>query len=253
MTTSDQEIRAAIAQQAGEWVIANQAGSLDEEESAAFLAWLKASPMHVREYLAVARIAHHLPAVVGQPQVPLETFLAQQPAGDDRVASLPGRPERRSSAVRHSMPWLSAVAASVIALAAGTVWWAHDGELLGTPKSYRTAHGEQSVHQLPDGSVVHLDTDSAVTVHYSGGERLIELDRGQALFEVAHEASRRFRVVAGIAGAIAVGTRFNVYLKPSVTEITVAEGEIAVFAGTPSWLRGPGGVPAEVQRVPPGY
>jgi transmembrane sensor len=253
VTASDQEIRAAIAQQAGEWFIANQAGALDEEESAAFLAWLKASPVHVREYLAVARIAHHLPAVVGRPQLPLETFLAQQPSGADRVASLPGRPERRSSTVRHSLPWLSAVAASVLALAAGALWWVHDGELLGIPKTYQTAHGEQSLHHLPDGSVVYLDTNSAVTVHYSGAERLIELERGQALFEVAHEASRRFRVAAGVAGVIAVGTRFNVYRKPEVTEITVADGQIVVFAGTPSWLRGPGSVPADVQHLPSGY
>lgn len=253
MTTSDQEIRAAIAQQAGEWFIANQADPLDEEESAAFLAWLKASPVHVREYLAVARIAHHLPAVLGRPQVPLETFLAQQRSSDDGVATLPGRPERRSSAVRHPLPWLSALAASVLVLGAGALWWVHDGELFGIPKSYRTGHGEQSAHHLPDGSVVHLDTDSAVTVHYSGGERLVELDRGQALFEVTHEASRRLRVAAGTAGIIAVGTRFDVYRKTESTEITVADGEVAVFAGTPSWLRGPGGVPAEVQRVTAGY
>ena len=253
MTTSDQEIRGSIAQQAGEWFVANQAGPLPEAESAAFLAWLKASPVHVREYLAVARIAHHLPAVVGRPQVPLEAFLAQQPSGDDRVASLPGRPERRPSEVRHSLPWLSALAASVLVLAAAALWWTHDGELFGIPKRYRTAHGEQSVHHLPDGSVVRLDTDSAVTVHYSARERLVELDRGQALFEVTHEAARRFRVEAGTAGVIAVGTRFDVYRKPQFTEITVADGEVAVFAGAPSWLRGMGGVPAEVQRVAAGY
>ena len=82
MTLGDEEIRAAIAVQAGEWFLANQAGPLEDEESAAFLAWLKASPVHVREYLGVARIAHDLRAVVGTPQVPLETFLEQARAGD---------------------------------------------------------------------------------------------------------------------------------------------------------------------------
>ena len=60
MKPGDDEIHAAIAQQAGEWFIAHQAGPLAEEESAAFLAWLKASPIHVREYLGVARVAHQL-------------------------------------------------------------------------------------------------------------------------------------------------------------------------------------------------
>jgi transmembrane sensor len=255
MTASDEEIRAAIAQQAGEWFIANQAGSLPEEDGAAFLAWLKASPIHVREYLGVARIAHHLPAAVGEPQMPLETFLAQAAAGDDdNVVPLQRHtPEQRSSVVRRSSSQVWAVAASLLALATGVLWWGHDGELFGLPKTYRTAHGEQSVERLPDGSVLRLDTDSEATVRYSGSERLIEVKRGQALFEVAHESNRRFRVAAGDAGAIALGTQFDVYRKVGAIEITVAQGEIAVFTEEPSWLRTAGGMPAAVRRVTAGY
>ena len=72
VTPTDETIQAAIAEQAGEWFIANQAGPLTDEDGAAFLTWLKASPVHVREYLGVARIARHLPVALGQPQVPLE-------------------------------------------------------------------------------------------------------------------------------------------------------------------------------------
>jgi transmembrane sensor len=254
MTPSDEEVRTAIAQQAAEWFIANQAGPLPEEDGAAFLAWLKASPIHVREYLGVARVARHLPAAVGKPPVPLETFLAQAAALDgDSVVSLPRPvPETKSPVVRRrSMAW--PIAASLIALAAGVLWWAHDGELFGIPKTYQTAHGEQSVERLPDGSVLRLDTDSQATVRYSATERLIEIRRGQVLLEVAHENRRRFRVAAGDAGAIALGTRFDVYRKRSAAEFTVVYGEIAVFTGQPSWLRGGAGIPAAVQRVTAGY
>jgi transmembrane sensor len=254
VTPSDEEIRTAIAEQAGEWYIANQAGSRAEQDDAAFLAWLKASPVHVREYLGVARIAYHLPAAVGGPEVPLETFLAQVAAGqDDGVVSLqrpaPGQklPLRRSS----TRAW--AIAASLLALAAGTLWWVHDGERFGIPKTYRTAHGVQSVQRLPDGSVLRLDTDSEATVRYSDRERLIQLKRGQALFEVAHEDNRRFRVASGHAGAIAVGTQFNVYRKIGALEFTVVHGEIAVFSGEPLWLRSAAAMPAAVQRVTAGY
>jgi len=254
MTQGDEGIRAAIAQQAGDWFIANQAGALSAEDSSAFLAWLTASPIHVREYLGVARIARHLSAAVGDHPVALETFLAQQAPTDDSIVALESpTPKGSPSVTRRAMPWALPLAASLIGLVVAALWWAHDGELLGIPKSFRTAHGEQSIERLPDGSMLRLDTDSEATVRYTGTERLVELHHGQALFEVMHEGTRRFRVAAGNAGAIAVGTRFNVYLKPSVTEITVAEGEIAVFAGTPTWLRGPGGVPAEVQRVTAGY
>jgi transmembrane sensor len=101
--------------------------------------------------------------------------------------------------------------------------------------------------------MLRLDTDSEATVRYSASERVVELRRGQALFEVAHETERRFRVRTADAGTIAVGTQFNVYRKAAAVEITVVQGEIAVFIGEPSWLRSAGSVPAQVQRVPAGY
>jgi transmembrane sensor len=254
VTPSDEKVRAAIAEQAAQWFIENQAGALAEEDNAAFLAWLKASPIHVKEYLGVARVAHHLPTAVREPQMPLEAFLAQAAIGEDSVVPLQRpAPEPKTRAVLHVSPRAWAIAASLLALAVGVLWRAHDGELLGIPKTYRTAHGEQSIQRLPDGSMLRLDTDSEATVRYSGRERLVELERGQALFEVVHESARRFRVAAGGAGAIAIGTQFDVYRKTRVIEFTVARGEIAAFTGEPSWLHGLGGVPTEVQRVGAGY
>jgi len=89
-------------------------------------------------------------------------------------------------------------------------------------------------------------------VRYSGRERLIEITRGQALLEVVHDRQRPFRVAAGEAGAIAVGTQFDVYRKTGAVEFTVAQGAIAVFTGTPSWLSDRGSVPDEVLRVTTG-
>jgi transmembrane sensor len=257
MMPGEDEIRAVIAEQAGEWFIANQAQALTADESAAFLAWLKSSPLHVKEYLEIARIARGWLDAVRDPQVPLERFLAQMRAAEDRVVTLESRARRQErTASRLPISWrrpLFATAAALLLLAAGVLWWAHDGELLGIAKIYRTAHGEQATQRLPDGSMLRLDTDSEATVRYSASERLVELRRGQALFEVAHETGRRFRVRAGDAGAIAVGTQFNVYQKASTVEITVVQGEVAVFMGEPSWLRSARSVPAQVQRVPAGY
>src|SRR5262249_32970156 len=185
---------------------------------------------------------------LGPPRVSLEAFLAQ--AGDERVVSIEGS-RRTPPATRRAGVWALPLAASLVALAMGALWWDHDGELFGIPKTYRTAHGEQSVQRLPDGSIRRLDTDSQATVRYSKGERLVELNNGQALFAVAHEPARRFRVVAGVAGVIALGTRFDVYRKPAFTEVTVAQGEVAVFAGEPACLKSPAPLPPQVHHLSP--
>jgi transmembrane sensor len=59
---------------------------------------------------------------------------------------------------------------------------------------------------------------------------MIRLERGEALFQVAHDSERRFHVAAGAAGVLAVGTQFDVYRKPAAVTVTVVEGKVAVFS-----------------------
>jgi transmembrane sensor len=98
---------------------------------------------------------------------------------------------------------------------------------------YSTRHGEQQTHVLADRSVLHLNTDSAVTVRYSGKQRLLILDAGEASFEAAHESGRPFRVLAGAAEIVDLGTRFDVRLGARATLVTVVEGRVAVRPAAP--------------------
>jgi transmembrane sensor len=79
-----------------------------------------------------------------------------------------------------------------------------------------------------DNSVLHLNTDSAVTIRYGKNEWLATLTSGQAEFEVAHEPNRAFRVIAGTAEVVDLGTKFDVRLEHGSTVITVVEGRVAV-------------------------
>ncbi len=54
------------------------------------------------------------------------------------------------------------------------------------------------------------------------------LTSGQADFEVAHEADRAFRVIAGSAEVVDLGTKFDVRLEHDSTVVTVVEGRVAV-------------------------
>ncbi len=234
MSPSDEQIRAAIAEQASEWFMENRSGPLDHKESARFMAWLQSSPMHVEEYLRIAALAPDLEAAAKTINTPRETLLVRARGEPEGIVSFDRAALRQRPAVtrrRRSPVWSLAAAAALAVVAVTTVWSMRDGERFGLPRSYSTMRGDQSIQRLPDGSVLHLNTDSAATVRYSSTERLVSLDRGQALIEVAHQDPRHLRVQTDRAGVIAVGTQFDVYRKSGATTITVVEGSVEVYSG----------------------
>lgn len=242
-----------MAQRAAEWFVHNRDPALRAENQSAFFAWLRESPACVREYLAIAALAEDLQGLESSgldlPALEAETAAAAQiPSSNvigldgrriERVAVRRQAPDRRS----RRLP-LAVAAAALVAILSLTVfrdWNTFGGE------TFRTAHGEQRIWQLRDGSVVQLNSDSAVVVKFSGRERLVRLERGQAFFKVAHETVRRFRVSAGFADVVAVGTQFDVYRRAEETLVTVVEGRVAVFEdsedGAGRSPHGPGTVP----------
>jgi len=256
MSPTTEQIRAAIAEQASEWYVENRGGPLDPAQSAHFMEWLQASPVHVAEYLRVAALVPDLEAAAKKAAIELEPLLARARSEADGVVSLGSVGSTLAPASRGTRRWYTAQLAVAAALAilsvTAALWWTRDGERFGLPRSYSTAHGEQREQRLPDGSIVHLNTDSSVTVHYSRAERLIRLDRGQALFEVAKQAQRPFRVEAGQAGVIAVGTEFDVYRRSSTVTVKVLEGTVAVFSGSVP-PRPSTGLPESAVRLAAGY
>ena len=235
MIPSDEQIRLAIAEQASEWFVENRAGPLDREARLRFMAWLKTSPVHVAEYLAIAGLASDLKTAANTMEIPLEQLLERARAETDSVVTLdPSKLGHLPPTTRPRRFWSLAAAATLAVVAvAAALWLTRDGERFGLPKTYSTAHGERSERMLPDGSVLHLNTDSKVTVHYSRGERVVTLDRGEALFQVTHEDARGFRVAAGNAQILAVATQFDVYRRSGATLVTVVEGTVAVYTGQP--------------------
>ena len=231
MNSKDEMVRAAIAEQAAEWFVKNGEGPLPAADAAALAAWLKTSPVHVEEFLGVSAIARDLAAARTDPEYSLEAILAR--ARND-MADEAATPVAGAARARPSQRWLlAAVLASVAAVAVGLfVTWGRPG-----PRATRgdmaalhleTRHGEQLTRRLADQSVLHLDTDSAVTIRYDKTTRRVTLDQGQAAFEVTHDPDRAFRVVAGVAEVVDIGTTFNVRLEQGSTVVTVVEGRVTV-------------------------
>jgi transmembrane sensor len=237
MTTTADNEHTRTTEEAVDWFVANRSDGAapDDDERRRFKGWLEASPQHVEEYFAVARLAGDL-TQAAQPDVPLEVLIARARADKDDDGTtgqvLPFTARARSTVPRAARPrWLpAALAAGLCAVAAGLGWWHFDrvADSGITELRLATLHGEQLTHRMEDGSLLRLNTDTAARVLYSAGRREVVLERGQMLFEVAHDTARPFAVIAGSTEVVAVGTAFEVFLKGDVTQVTVTEGRVKV-------------------------
>jgi transmembrane sensor len=231
-STSDERLRDAVLDQATDWFARQRAGGeLTAAEHAAFMDWLRRSPLHVQEYLALQQLAGDLPvtlAGIAAELGPTSTEVARLP--DNVVpfsgAQAPGFGTHRKGRRVDVRAPLALMAALVI----GLVVYPHvTRPALWSPYVIAVPHGEQRTIQLPDGSVMHLNASSRVTVRYCRAERLIELEQGQALFEVAADPSRPFRVRTDAAQVVAVGTQFDVYRRShDRITVTVIQGRVEV-------------------------
>jgi len=248
MISKDEQMRAAVAEQAVDWFLERDERPLDTRESAALMAWYKASPINVEEFLGVAAIARDLREAGPDSEHSVEALVARAHADDDaRVQPLWPRALAALSDLRVPRWQTSAVTIAALGLGLVTlgVFWLWNFRSIPQQASptgvtalhFSTRHGEQQTHRLADGSLLHLNTDTAVTVQYSKTERQVELTSGQAGFEVAHEPKRPFHVFAGPAEVIDLGTQFDVRLRSDSTLVTVVEGHVAVRAADMSERR----------------
>lgn len=113
--------------------------------------------------------------------------------------------------------------------------------LMARAPVYQTTVGGQQMVMLDDGSRVSLNTDSRIAILYSEGERRVRLDRGEALFEVAHNPARPFIVEAGGEEVRALGTIFLVRRHAdATTAVTLLQGRVQVSRGAPLAVLDPG-------------
>lgn len=148
-----------------------------------------------------------------------------------RLADLfdaPARVKPRSPAGKYA-----AMAASLVVAALAFAWGLNHlvfGEG-AVEASYHTAIGEQSTINLPDGSLLVLNTNSRVKVHYDADQRLFLLEQGEVNIDVAHDPSRPLSVMAGDKVVQAVGTAFNVKMyNDREIELLVTAGKVRVAA-----------------------
>lgn len=199
--------------EASVWFARMSADDVSSSDRARFEAWLAAHPRHAKSYAALSATWQEL--VKSAPLVRAVNFGQSMNA----AAATPARNR-----------WLAgAVAASITAFVLAVGWNVYKEK---EETRFQTAIGEQAAVALPDGSSLDLNTNSRVWVDYSQSTRVIRLERGEAYFKVAHDTQRPFWVRAGNYWVRAVGTAFNVYLRPTGVEVTVSEGTVQVVNAT---------------------
>ncbi|HEX4647604.1 MAG TPA: FecR domain-containing protein [Steroidobacteraceae bacterium] len=196
--------------EAAAWFARMNADDVSAGDRASFEAWLRAHPSNAKTYGELCGTWQEL--VQSGPLVRAVYF------GQAMNAA--------STAPVRSRRWASlAIAAGLAAVALAGTW-----KLYWRPEhtGFQTAIGEQASVALPDGSSLNLNTNSRVWIDFTQHSRVVRLERGEAFFKVAHDTQRPFWVSAGDSWVRAVGTAFNVYLRPSGVVVTVSEGTVNV-------------------------
>jgi transmembrane sensor len=119
----------------------------------------------------------------------------------------------------------AAVCFLVLAPIIGVVWYSMRQPQV---QILQTAHGEQRVIMLSDGSRLSLDALSEVRVRYTPDVRNLELIAGRANFEVAKDMTRPLKVRVGPRIVTALGTVFSVERESADVVVTLVEGSVAV-------------------------
>jgi transmembrane sensor len=239
-----------IEEAAARWFARRQSGDWSDAEQAQFQAWLEQNTAHRIAYIRLEAAWNHAARMKALGAgVPAGVIPPRRSWGDQIFfrgltgqAHIPSTPERtgpggasphphRSRKVLRGMFWGVAVA---VVLAVGAGAYLYTTGMLSDNR-YSTRVGAIDTVPLADGSRVTLNTDSRIRVALAPQERRIELDRGEAFFQVAKDPARPFVVKVGNKRVIAVGTQFSVRRDDGGDiRVAVAEGKVRVETDSPA-------------------
>lgn len=203
----DVETRAAA------WIAQQERAEWNGEDAASFDTWLSQSLAH--------RVAYwRLNAAWDRTK---------------RLAALRPSDAAKSDKVAGARPWrifarIAAGAAAIAVLAGGLSF------LLVKPytQTLTTALGGHKSVKLADGSQIELNTDTVLRFSADAKSRTVWLDRGEAYFNVRHDAARPFTVIANNRSVTDLGTSFTVRRDAQALKVTVVQGRVLLDMAEPT-------------------
>jgi transmembrane sensor len=170
-------------------------------------------------------------------QARLDAWLAQSPAHEVAFARMEATWDRteRLAALNRPLPEITRrrrVAPVLLKLAAGFAVVAVLGAiavnffLQPQDRTFATPIGGHETVNFADGSRIELNTDTVVRTRMTTEERVVWLEKGEAFFQVKHDAMHPFIVVAGNHRVTDLGTQFVVRHEASDVQVAVVQGRV---------------------------
>ena len=191
----------AIDTQAARWIERGDREDWGAADQAELDAWLASSPAHAVSYLRL-----------------YDAWVRA-----DRLAALRSANTEVESAPSRSWMLLMRVAAVFCIVAVAGVAALN---YLRVPKDqlFSTPVGGRETIRLSDGTVIELNTNTSLRIRSRAENRIVMLDKGEAYFQVKHDARRPFVVQAMDGRVVDLGTKFAVRDGTDHLEVALVEG-----------------------------
>ncbi|WP_448547572.1 FecR family protein [Thalassotalea fusca] len=205
--------QAFITQQANDWLVKLETGDMLAGDEDRFVAWLEQDERHgeaFHEAEQTWQLMHE----------------ASNKHSQKTVASILQQ-SKNSWFKQH----LLSIAATVLLSFITMLWWQQGYYSLMS--DHYTLTGERQEKVLEDGSVLTLNTDSAVDIRFEKNIRLVEVLSGEVHVAVAPNPQKPFVVKAGTMKVTALGTAFIVSRTDKLApKVTVTEHSVKVESET---------------------
>ncbi|SHF78997.1 FecR family protein [Pedobacter caeni] len=188
--------------------------------------WKAANPDHLRSYQEILDIADHSELLMvykeTDPEQAWQRFEPSIPV-ETRIVSL--HPQKKKG-----LPFLK-WAAAVMVLISGAWFVANQRGWIGE-ETVRTGNEHQKL-VLPDGTEVFMNANTTISYHKSGflNSRNVELEKGEAYFNVIHDEKSPFSIKVGELYVNDLGTSFNLKVEPEQVVVVVNSGKVALEQG----------------------
>ena len=192
-----------VQSDAAVWLERRERSDWSAADQSALDVWLAQSPANMVAYLRVEdvwRRANRLQALV-------------------QSAPEPVRIERRR--IPPIVFGIAAALAAVAVLGVATRFLQEPGE-----RTYSTDIGGRELVAFADGTQIELNTDTVLRARMTSRERTVWLDKGEAYFQVKHDAAHPFVVMMGNHRVTDLGTKFVIRRDPGRLEVALLEGRV---------------------------